>query len=125
MAVNDLDNPKVFTPRPATGQFPSWQSVIPKAKPKLTIELDSAKLLALLRYVTQFTDNDNNCVRLELWDSTSAIRLDATNSKTGQGMTAVLMPLQPETGGKYPHAYGEEKAKVPAAEPVTGAEVTV
>lgn len=117
VAVNDLENPKVFTPRPMTGNFPTWKQVMPKTEPKITIELDATKLLALLKYVSQFSDDRNHRIRLQVWDSQSTVRIDATNNETQQGMTAILMPVRRDDS-QYPHAYGVAKAETVTIPPV-------
>ena len=96
----------VGLPRVMTGQFPRWQMVMPTTPAKMTIELDASKLLALLKYAAQFSDDNNKRIRLQLWDEQSSIRLDATNSETQQGMTAVLMPVRRDES-KFPYAYGQ------------------
>lgn len=115
VAVNDLENPKVFAPRPVTGRFPNWKMVMPATASKITIELDATKLLALLKYAAQFTDDNNHRVRLQVWDEKSPVQLDATNDETQQGMTAVLMPVRRDDS-EYPYTYKIPSVTVEAAE---------
>ena len=121
VAVNDLENPQVFSPRPMTGKYPNWQMVMPKTEPKMSIELDASKLLALLKYAAHFTSDNNNRIRLSLWDSQSPVQIDATNKDTQQGMTAVLMPVRRDDS-QYPYAYQAPKPE-PVAIPKISAEV--
>jgi DNA polymerase III sliding clamp (beta) subunit (PCNA family) len=94
VAVTDLDTPRVFTPRSVTGQFPNWECVIPKQPPAFEITVDAHLLLQLARYAAEFCPGDAAPVRLQFQDADSAVRLDACNNETGQGMTALLMPLR-------------------------------
>lgn len=95
IGVTDLDSPKVFTPRTITGQFPNWQAVIPTRAPKLEIYVDANYLAQLASAAAKFmTDNNTQPLRLQFTDANSPVRLDARNTETGQGWTALLMPMR-------------------------------
>src|SRR5262249_5498704 len=94
VAVTDLDNPKLFSPRAVTGQFPNWEAVMPKRPASHTITVNADYLMRIAKFAAGFADNRTKPVRIQFFGADNAMRFDATNPETAQGFTAILMPLR-------------------------------
>jgi len=92
-AVTDLENPQVFKPRKVEGDFPTYQAVMPRSKPKMTIGfkrevfenvLDTMKAMNVDFFV------------MEVRDETGPMELKA-KTKEGDGIViALVMPARVE-----------------------------
>lgn len=96
LAVTDLDAPQVFTsPKPQDG-FPDIDKVMPAEEDyTLHIHVDAKYLISILKQVEAFKKAEKYChVKMSFIDDKRVMRLTATNSDTGQELTAVLMPVR-------------------------------
>ncbi len=76
-------------PRPSNddvGEFPNWQQVIPKEKPKLTITLNPKFLFELAQAI-----DSPEAVTLEIIDALSAIKVKSRGVNENLG---VIMPIR-------------------------------
>ena len=95
LAVSDLENPQVFRPRKDEGNFPKWETVIPKREDaKFAISLDARLLTKLTQFAAKFAADDRvHEVRIRFYGADKPVRLDA-QGEDGQEWTGVLMPLR-------------------------------
>ncbi len=100
VAVNDLNNPQVFSPRLVVGRFPRWQGVIPTGPAEHVEYVSPELLLAAAKQAVEFTRGQSQpSMRLMFGKRDSAIRMDVECDDTQQGLTMILMPMQ--SAGKY------------------------
>ncbi len=91
LAVNDLENPQVFRPIKMSGQFPKWETVVPKRKDaKFAICLDARMLAKIAAWAAKFGDPRAPEIRIRFYGDTESVRFDARND-AGQEFTAILM----------------------------------
>jgi hypothetical protein len=88
-AVTDLESPQVFSAKSESGQFPNYDTVVPKwENAKFRIALNAAYLAKIAKAFEQFSEKPSNLVVLSFYGSDEAMRFDGT--RNGQGMTAVF-----------------------------------
>ena len=118
IAVTDLDDYQIFTPRKMDGKFPDYERVIPnKADATFTIGLNPLQLLAILQQVKGFVDTREPTMVLRLYDASSAVRIDVSNDE--QEWTSVLMPMKLDAADKTtskPASKPKPQAKAEARE---------
>jgi DNA polymerase III sliding clamp (beta) subunit (PCNA family) len=114
IVTTDLENPKVFRPHALEGQFPNFDVVMPKDKPTFQITVNSEYLAKIAKAFSDFQPKTSKGLRMSFYDKGSSIRFDAVNGDTGQGMTAVLMPIRDDFA-PLPHTYGWKKPEKPEA----------
>src|SRR5262249_23950911 len=101
-AITDLENPQVFKLRKVTDDFPEYQSVFPKGKPKLVIGFMMTALENLLSTL-RATGVDGFVV--EIRDETGPALIKA-RTKDGDGLvTALIMPARVDN----PEPWQEER----------------
>lgn len=100
--ATDLATPQVFRPTPPSGTFPNWEAVMPakSAEPIATITLNAAHLAQLAKFAAEFTSPANSrnhsahALRITVYGADKAVRFDAYNRDTDQGMTSLIMPIR-------------------------------
>jgi hypothetical protein len=90
--VNSLDSIQSFK-SDLTGMFPCYQAVIPTEKPIAEVALDARYLESLAKYVREHGDDRVPVLRLTLYGSDKAIRIDA-RTPDSQDILALLMPVR-------------------------------
>jgi hypothetical protein len=95
LAVTDLENARVFTPKKPEGIFPDIDRVIPKGEPLLSICFSAQYLADLMSQFVSFTKTrgSGTGVTLHFLDHASGVRIEADGGAE-QHMTAVLMPMR-------------------------------
>lgn len=127
-ATTDLDTPRVFECCPVKGTFPNCDAVMPRTPAKFTIDLDANLLGKIAKYAGDFGNERCPVIRLQLWSKGEPMRIDCDNENTGQGMTALIMPVQSrEVKGCYPQAAAlpDPFTSVPEFEPAEDVAVAV
>jgi hypothetical protein len=123
ICVTDLERPQVFRPHVPEGQFPNYAAVIPDFEKDVVFEINvNPKLLGTICKAMADLQKEKAqpIMRLKFYKQDiveadkardgqrrvydRAIRVDGTNSDTGQGMTCVLMPMR--DSGDIPGTYG-------------------
>ena len=107
VTVTDLQTPQSFRPRRVDGTFPNYEAVIPRGEVKVRFAVNAGYLAEIAKFAKDFT-GDSQChkVVVTVYDKHTAIRFDAHNSDTDQGMTALLMPLRIEDNDDVVNSYG-------------------
>lgn len=71
--------------RQMSGSFPPWQSIVPKAKQKLTIPLDRVGFLGAVRAAGKFTDDETKRVSLTFKPGSLTVEAkDGVNDASGE-----------------------------------------
>ncbi len=79
----------MFSAKSESGQFPNYDTVVPKwENAKFRIALNAAYLAKIAKAFEQFSEKPSNLVVLSFYGSDEAMRFDGT--RNGQGMTAVF-----------------------------------
>jgi hypothetical protein len=96
LVSTDLENVNVLTPRLVEGRFPDTDKIVPKDKPRLTVNVDAKLLIELLQVASAFSSEDHNHkVTMEFYDSARPFVV-RTRSDEGQEFTGMAVPLVPE-----------------------------
>ncbi len=114
LVTTDLDTHRVFDSRVGEGQFPNWRAILPKGKkPISAISFDPDLMIGVLQ---QMKASGVKQVALRVFDSSSAMRLDAT-LESGQPVLGILMPMRGEAEKleDWPEPYNFEGPYVAAA----------
>ena len=96
MAVNDLESPKVFTPKKSEGTFPEVDKCVPDIGTEtVSFSLDLHLLIPLLKEMEKLADTKSAAVAtFRVKDNNSPIRIDVRNGTTEQNGIAVIMPCK-------------------------------
>ena len=97
MAVNDTESARTFTPKKVGGNFPNIDQFVPKQEDaKFTIGLNLDLLIPLLCEMRDAASKTQGVTPalFSFTDGTCPVRIDVSNSETGQKAVAVLMPCK-------------------------------
>jgi hypothetical protein len=92
-ATTDLENPQIFKPRKVDAEFPTYQAVMPRSKPKMTIGfkrevfenvLDTLKAMNVEYFV------------MEIRDETGPLELKASTKEQDGIVISLIMPARVE-----------------------------
>jgi hypothetical protein len=96
LVSTDLENVNVLTPRLVEGRWPDTTKIVPKDKPRLTINVDAKLLIDLLQVASAFSSEEHNHkVTMEFYDPSRPFVV-RTCSEEGQEFTGMAVPLVPE-----------------------------
>lgn len=97
VVTTDLDNPRLFAPRPLTGQFPNWQAVfpLPEKEPVASVTLNGNYLVDAAKAAGMFNDR-SHALKLKIYDSNGnkTVVISAESAETGQRFDCVIMPMR-------------------------------
>jgi len=97
MAVTDLNSSTVLNPPKVDGQFPNYDTVMPKPEDATaTISFNAEFMAELCKLAAQF-EGRNHTVTLRLYGPDRVMRLDAKDPHTGQTFVGLLMSLRPKS----------------------------
>jgi DNA polymerase III sliding clamp (beta) subunit (PCNA family) len=96
VATTDLDNPRVFNPKPLVGQFPNWQAILPKGEPEVSVTISADYLTELAKAAGKMADDRSKAIKLRIYNcgSFKQVSIEVTCSDTGQTFQSVLMPMR-------------------------------
>jgi DNA polymerase III sliding clamp (beta) subunit (PCNA family) len=91
-----------FVRRDALGNFPDIDRVMPDpADATMTISFNAHLLATVLQQVAKVANDEKHSCIIRLYASGTAIRIDAYNQDKSQVVTAVVMPLNLDSGGGF------------------------
>jgi len=110
--VNTLDSVQSFQ-HYMGGQYPNYEQVIPKDKPKAEVCLNADLLISVAKYIAENGDDRIPAMRLTIYDGSTAVRIDSKTA-SGEPIMALIMPLRYEAKD---YAKRPDQETKPKAEP--------
>lgn len=102
--TTDLDLQHLIEGRKVEGEFPKWEGTIPTKKPSFEVCVNPVLLAELAQFAAKFSDSA--VLRVQFFGPEQPIRFDAEDRLSGQGMTAVLMPVKSASEFEYSYKNG-------------------
>jgi hypothetical protein len=104
--TTDLDLQHIVQGRKVEGEFPKWEAVIPTKKPAFEVCLQAPYLKELAEFAEKFSES--GIIRVRFYGPEQPVRFDCQDMGSGQGMTAVIMPIR--SGSDFSKCFKAEDA---------------
>jgi DNA polymerase III sliding clamp (beta) subunit (PCNA family) len=73
--------------------FPRYQHAFPEGEPTMTVGFNAKLLGELMSFFAKFGDDRYPTVKFSLYGADKVMKMEISNSETGQDATALLMPV--------------------------------